>query len=696
MPRLRLTLTGLLCCAVSPLCHAVERAQIPLADFFKNARFYSVQISRDGRYVSAITRTEGLPRSRNIVVIEVGKWDEARLVTSYEDEEIRWYDWTDENRLVFIVDRSYENPERSAEYVGLYTVRHDGREGRPLHEPFKRDRRRGLGARARAVGGLGGIRESVALVSDLPNDRAHVLVTRNDSAYFYPDAFRLNLKSGNFERVGDADGRIDRWYADHASQVRVAQDNGDNRDDLVYHLAYRESEADQWQHLIDYEEGDLQLHGFDADNRHFWLSSRLGRDQSALFRLDLESGKLGDPVLSDEIYDIADYGRKTRGLIRDRDGRVLAFEYMADRPRVRPIDDRWRENQEIVDKALPDTFNQISDWSDDHTRLIIRSWSDREPGSYYLLDRGTGKLRHLVAERPWLSSERMSAMNPVSFTARDGMRIHGYLTMPHDDSAGGRCRPDCAVPLIIYPHGGPYGIRDDWGFDQDVQFLASRGYAVLQVNYRGSGGYGWRYERAGYKRWGLEMQDDLTDAVTWSIEQGIADPEQIGIYGASYGGYATMMGLVKTPQLYRLGINYVGVVDLSKLHRRGVTITQKTRVAGLTDWISNWWDDRIGNPRDDKDRFYQTSPINFIDKVDAPVLVIHGEQDYNVEYDYQYRPLVRQLKKHRKEFEVLSKRHEGHGFYREQNRIELYERIEQFLEAHMPADAMTVPTAAEH
>ncbi len=180
----------------------------------------------------------------------------------------------------------------------------------------------------------------------------------------------------------------------------------------------------------------------------------------------------------------------------------------------------------------------------------------------------------------------MSDMEPVVFEARDGIQIHGYLTRPAGAAKG-------AVPLIVHPHGGPFGIRDVWGFNPEVQFLASRGYAVLQVNYRGSGGYGFGFEAAGFKRWGLEMQDDLTDAVKWAIEEGIADPHNIGIYGASYGGYATMMGLVKTPELYRVGINYVGVVDLPRLYRYD---TRTRRVEGIQDWFRNWWVDTYRRP----------------------------------------------------------------------------------------------------
>jgi len=658
---------------------------VPLGDFFRNPVFYDVQISRDGRYLSAITHTENLPTARNIVVMEVGKWNESRLVTAYQEEEIRWHDWVDGERLVFMVDRAYEDPGKSSEYVGFYSVRHDGKKGRMLHEPFRRDSRRGRGtSTSNMAGNTGGVRENLSMINDLPNDPDNILVAVNGNSLMFPDAYRMSLKNGRLESAGRANQDIERWFADHEGQVRVAVGRGEVRDDLNRTLLYRETEKDDWQTIRSFYGDDLTLHAFDGDNRHFWLSARVDRDTSALYRLDLTTGELGEPVLADPVYDVNDYGRHTRGLIVDRDGRTLSYEYMADKPRQFNLDDTWNEHQQIIDGALPERFNQIVDWSDDRQRLVVKSSSDREPGRYYLLDLEAGSLRFVVAERPWIDEGRMAAMTPVSFEARDGMTIHAYLTLPPGRSDAG-CAPHCGLPLIVHPHGGPYGIRDDWGYNPDVQFLASRGYAVLQVNYRGSGGYGARFEVAGYQRWGLEMQDDLTDAVEWAIERGYADPGRVAIYGASYGGYATMMGLVKTPDLYRLGINYVGVVDLVELYRQD-TRRDRFRVAGYNGLVESYWKDRIGDPGIDKQRFHDTSPLNFVEQIKVPVLVVHGRLDSRVESDYQYQPLVRALKKHDKVHETLYKRHEGHGFYREQNQIELYEKIEGFLARYMPAE----------
>lgn len=647
---------------------------VPLEDFFRNARFDEVQISPNGRFLSVITRTEKHPEARNIVVMEIGHWDEARLVTDYEDEEVRWHAWAEDDRLVFKVDRDYENVNRGFEYVGLYSVRQDGREGRPLHEPFRDDRRRGRGTR-QATNAWGGSAENLIYLDSLPNDPSRVLVGKEDD-YFFPDAYRLDVSTGRLELAARAEGHRESWYADSRGRVRAALGRGPVRDDLQYALEARDEEEAPWRIVREFHDEDLQVHGFDRDDRHLWVSSRIGRDRLALYRLDTTTGELGEPDHQDPEYDVSGQSLYARGLIRRKDGTPLLFEYMADRPRRVFLDDGWAELQATIDEALPDTVNSLVDWDDAETRFVVHARSDRQAGAWYLFDREAMSLKFLVAARPWLDAERLQPMEPVRFEARDGLVIHGYLT---------RAAGDGPAPLIVHPHGGPYGFRDEWGFNPEVQFLASRGYAVLQVNYRGSGGYGRDFETQAYRRWGLEMQDDLTDAVRWAIDEGFADPERVGIYGASYGGYATMMGLVKTPELYRVGISYVGVVDLLADYKVSTRKTYKIRVAGHFDIYDAYWRMLIGDPATEAGRLRDASPIHFVDRIRAPVFVVHGQDDPRVDIDSQFWPLVRELKKHGKTFESMVKRHEGHGFFKEANQVELYTAIEAFLDRYMPA-----------
>lgn len=671
---------------VSPTLSGAEPAQVPLEDFFRNPSFDDVQISPDGHYIAAITRTEKFPAARNLVVMEVGKWDEARLVTSYKDEEIRWYDWGRDGRLFFKVDRDYDNVNRGFEYVGFYSVRHDGKDRRTLHEPFANDdrRSRGILSSSNRVT-VGGLREDLWFLDDLPGDPEHVLVGKADS-FMFPDAYRLNVHNGRMAPAANGAGVYQQWIADNSGNVRAAIGRGAVRDDMEYELSYRKDEDSAWQTVHTFDDRSLiQVHGFDTDNKHLWVSARVDDDRLALYRLDPTSGEMGPVIAADRVYDLAglEYGwnEVTARFVSARDGTPLYLEYAADTRRKIFLNEGWRTLQDTIDGALPDTYNDFVDWDERWARFIVRAWSDRDPGTYYLFDREAGSLKEILAPKPWLDPARMSAMEPIAFKARDGIQIHGYLTRPPDQTGG-------PMPLIVHPHGGPFGIRDVWGFNPEVQFLASRGYAVLQVNYRGSGGYGFGFEAAGFKRWGLEMQDDLTDAVKWAIEEGIADPENIGIYGASYGGYATMMGLVKTPELYRVGINYVGVVDLPRLYRYD---TQTRRVEGIQDWFRNWWVTHIGDPKADADRLHDTSPINFVERIEAPVMVVHGRLDPRVDIDGQYRPLIRALKAENKTYEALVKRFEGHGFFKEQNQVELYTAMQAFLAQHMPTRMNPAP-----
>lgn len=673
----------LLLLAFWPVPSEAGRGQVPVEDFFRNGTFDDVQISPDGRYISAITRTEKHPTARNLVVMEIGRWDEARLVTSFEDEDIRWYDWSEDDRLFFKVDRDYEDVDRGFEYVGFFSVRQDGKGGRTLHRPFDNDDRRSKGSvSSKNQRVSGGLREDLAFLDDLPGDPENVLVGKRDSLMF-PDAYRMNITTGRMTPAAKGAGVFERWIPDNRGRIRAAIGRGQVRDDLVYELSYREDEDAQWRSVRTFDEDNrIQVHGFDVDDRHLWVSARVHDDRLALYRLDPESGEMGPAIAADPLYDLEGE------LVSARDGTPLYLEYHGEKPRKVFLNDDWKALQEAIDGALPDTYNDFVDWDERWARFVVRAWSDRDPGTYYLFDREKGTLKELLKSHPWIEPERLSPMEPIVFEARDGLKIHGYLTRPPGRAEG-------PTPLIVHPHGGPFGIRDVWSYNPDVQFLASRGYAVLQVNYRGSGGYGYQFEAAGFKRWGLEMQDDLTDAVEWAIEQGIADPDNVGIYGASYGGYATMMGLVKTPELYRVGINYVGVVDLPRLYRQD---TASRPMAGIQDWFRNWWVDHVGDPSVDGDRLRETSPINFVDRIEAPVMVIHGRLDWRVDIDGQYRPLVRALKAEGKTHVAMVKRFEGHGFFKEQNQIELYSAMQDFLARYMPTVVNPSPTttASKH
>jgi dipeptidyl aminopeptidase/acylaminoacyl peptidase len=323
--------------------------------------------------------------------------------------------------------------------------------------------------------------------------------------------------------------------------------------------------------------------------------------------------------------------------------------------------------QTLVNQELPGTRNYFTSHSLDNTWIVISASTDRDPGAFYLLNTKELTMEKLVSRADWIKPSQMAEMKPISYQGRDGSTIHGYLTLPPNREPRG-------LPLIVNPHGGPWA-RDSWGFNGEVQFLASRGYAVLQINFRGSTGYGRRWLEAGYGQWGLAMQDDITDGVHWAIDQGIADPRRIAIYGASYGGYATMAGLAFTPELYRCGINYVGVTDIELLLRT-IPDSWESMRAQL--------DVMTGNAKKDRERLRATSPLLHADKIRAPVFFAYGEMDDRVDLKHATK-LAAQLRKHGVPVEWITRSDEGHGYRHWKNKVMLYQAMEKFLAGNLTA-----------
>jgi dipeptidyl aminopeptidase/acylaminoacyl peptidase len=296
----------------------------------------------------------------------------------------------------------------------------------------------------------------------------------------------------------------------------------------------------------------------------------------------------------------------------------------------------------------------------DGSKAVVYVYSDTDPGQYYLYDAKTQKVEFMFANRPDIKPEQMAVMKPITFKARDGLTIHGYLTLPK----GG----DKNLPLIIHPHGGPFGIRDEWGFDPEVQYLAYHGYAVLQVEYRGSGGYGNAFMEAGYRQWGGAMQDDLTDATHWAVDQGVADPKRICIYGASYGGYAAIEGVEKEPDLYKCAVGYAGVYDLVKMHHEAGYIHGQI--------LEPFMDRTVGT---DEDVMRANSPYLHVDKIKADLFLAHGGADHTV-VPAHAEELRDALDKIHKPYEWVYYPNEGHGFYALDHQVDVYTKMLAFFD----------------
>lgn len=317
-----------------------------------------------------------------------------------------------------------------------------------------------------------------------------------------------------------------------------------------------------------------------------------------------------------------------------------------------------------LEKSFPGEFVDFINFSEDGGKLLFEVSSDRDPGTYYLLDTKTRKANRLFAIKPWIKPERMAERRPFRFKASDGMELEGILTLPPK-------RGETGLPMVLVPHGGPHGPSDDWFYDSDAQFLASRGYLVLQVNYRGSGGRGANFIRAGYLKWGTRIQQDLIDGVKWAMDHHYADPSRICVYGGSFGGYSAMMTVIRAPGLFKCAIGYAGIYDLAMMYKKGDIREDKSGRSYLTSVIG----------RDDTD-LDANSPDKLADKIDVPVLLVHGKADQRAPYA-QAEAMRDALKKAHKPYEWMAVPDEGHGFFKEENRVAFLTKMQEFLEKNI-------------
>ncbi|MGA8572228.1 MAG: prolyl oligopeptidase family serine peptidase, partial [Desulfobaccales bacterium] len=492
---------------------------IPMEDFFRNPVKTAYRISPDGQYLAFLMPWQ---HRLNVYVQKIGE-DRVTRVTQATQRDITDYLWAKNGRIVYLQDKAGNENFRA------YAVNADG--GNPMElTPFP------------------GVK--VQILDDLEENPNEILIGMNRRNPRFFDAFRVNVYTGALTLVGENPGNITGWLADNQGRVRVAVATDGLNDTLLY----RPTEADAFHPVVTTNFRDtLDPLCFTFDDRDLYVSSNLGRDKQAIYRYDPEKGKLLDLIYENPEVDVDT-------LLRSKKRRIITgVTYFTDKRHYHFFDQDRQKLQEDLERRLPGYEVVTADaahglQSKDETQVLVRTFSDKSLGAYYYYNRVSGEFRKLVEVSPWLRETQLADMRPVSYQSRDGLTIHGYLTLPK-----GVAPKD--LPVVINPHGGPWA-RDHWGFDPEVQFLANRGLAVLQMNFRGSTGYGKAFWEASFKEWGLKMQDDISDGVAWLVKQGLADPRRIGIYGGSYGGYATLAGVTFTPDLYACGVDYVGPSNL--------------------------------------------------------------------------------------------------------------------------------------
>jgi dipeptidyl aminopeptidase/acylaminoacyl peptidase len=511
--------------------------------------------------------------------------------------------------------------------------------------------------------------EVASLIDTLPGDASNVLISAWDMG---PNPMtrveKLDVYTGRRIQVASAPVRRASFTTDITGHVRFADGA---RDDNFRKLYYRDSDDVDWRLVNDEaQSGHYESAlGFSRDGVTAYLQVMQPNGPDAVVAWNTRTGERRQ-VQRDAVVDPYD-------TVYDRDGRTLiGMQYMADSVQTRLFDETTDTSRiyRALGKAFPDAAVTITSYTRDGRQALVQVWNDRTPGDTYLFDTQAMIANGVFVRREWFDPGKLPAARAVTVKARDGLMLHGYLTPPRGITG------TAPAPLVVMPHGGPYAIFDTWSFDDDTQLLAEAGYAVLRINFRGSGNYGASFRRAGAREWGSRMQDDLTDATRWAIEQGIADPARICIYGASYGGYAALMGAAREPDLYRCAVGYVGVYDLEALHR------EDSRIAR---WARNWADDWIG----DRDALDARSPVLLAERIKAPVFLAAGGQDRTAPITHS-KKMERALRNAGKSVETLYFSTEGHGFYTEEHRREYYTRLLGFLERHLGGATAAVGTKA--
>ncbi len=602
----------------------MEVRQIPLEDFFRNPEKSRFQISPDGKHYSFLAPWKD---RMNIFVQEIGQ-DSAVRLTAETDRDISDYFWKNPGRILFLRDVGGD------ENWKLYGVNIDG-SNLVCFTDFPKVRT-----------------EIINTMDDFPNTVIIGLNKRNPEVF---DPFRLDIETGKMTQLAENPGNIQGWYLDHDGKLRAASAlNGTSTD-----LLYREKESDPFKVVLttNFKES-VGIFFFTFDNKNVYASSNLGRDKAAVVIMDPSTGKELEVLYENPDYDVQDlyYSRKRKVL--------TSASYESWKVERHFFDDETRSIYERLGKELGNYQVNISTSTKEEDKFIIRTYSDRSVGSYYLYDKNTDKLDKIVDIYPWLKEEELASMLPVQYMARDSVMINGYLTLP----AGYTMETAKDLPVVVNPHGGPWA-RDGWYFNPEVQFLANRGYAVLQPNFRGSTGYGRKFWELSFKQWGLTMQDDVTDGTDWLIEKGIANPKKIAIYGGSYGGYATLQGIVREPDLYAAAVDYVGVSNL---------FTFMKTIPPYWKPYLDMMHEMVGDPATDSIQMTETSPALNADKIKTPLFIAQGANDPRVNKD-ESDQMVEALKKRGVQVEYMVKDNEGHGFHNQENRFDFYRAMEAFL-----------------
>jgi dipeptidyl aminopeptidase/acylaminoacyl peptidase len=620
-----------------------------LENFFQNPAISQATLSPNGKHLAMLVQQKN---GRMQLAVTAVDQLVPKLVAGFADVDIYGFEWVNSDRLVLHVFDLLTPPGEVRYGPGLYAVNRDGSDMTLL---IVRPHAKGYSRLARNILGA----NHAFLSVDPRQDTNDVFVRLYDTftPYHAIGLRRLNTLTGE-SKIIDGPERAQSWLIDPGGTPRIAVANSGGE----VRIHYLDPSTGQWQKLAQFPE--FSTEGFTPEafgpNGTLYVTAALQRDKTAIYAYDLAAKRLNpEPVLAHKDYDIKG------AFVTGADG-VRGVRYEADAPATYWFDPRAQSLQKTVDTLLPGTENRLQ-LAPRGRNAVIRSASDTQPARFLLYDEESGKLTLIGDAMPGVNARQMAQTDMVRYKARDGLEIPAYLTLPQGSSGKN-------LPLVVLVHGGPWA-RDSWLWHADVQFLASRGYAVLRPEFRGSVGFGSQHFRAGWKQWGLKMQDDVADGTQWAVAQGIADPKRICIAGASYGGYAVLMGLANNPDLYRCGVDWVGVTDIDLLFSVNWSDTsEEFKQYGMKLLV--------GDPDKDVAQFRATSPIEQAARIGQPLLLAYGVVDRRVPivHGNKFRDAV---KAHNPHVEWITYPEEGHGWTQVPNRVDFWIRVEQFLDRNI-------------
>jgi dipeptidyl aminopeptidase/acylaminoacyl peptidase len=608
-------------------------------DYFSRPKASSFQLSPDGKYMSYTEKEDGT--TKNHVYVKEISTGEVTRVLEEKDELIRGYFWKNNERILYVMDQG------GNEQYHIHAVNIDGSNNVDL-TPYE------------------GVQAGIINILKDQKDFVIVMMNKNNKQVFEP--YKLNIVTGEIEQLyenKDIANPIQGYDFDKDGNLRG------------YTRLVNGVETEQW--YKDLTTGEFQLvkqmkwydtfsivgFNYAGDNPdEAYVVTNLDSDKARIVLYDFKKNAIVKEVFSNTDYDVSSMSRS-----RKRNYEIDYFAYNGEKYVITPVSDFFKSFSKQMEKEFPGKEFYVVDADDDENTFLIVVQSDKLYGTYYQYDNKTKQFSLLYDLMPQLKEADMAEMRPITFTSRDGLTIHGYITLPKEALAGEK------VPLVVNPHGGPQGIRDSWGFNPETQLFASRGYATLQVNFRISGGYGKEFLKAGFKQVGRKVMDDVEDGVKHVIEQGWVDKEKIAIYGGSHGGYATLMGLVKTPELYACGVDYVGVSNIFTFMN---SIPEYWKP--YLDMLKEIWYD-VDN-EEEAAIAKEVSPAYQIDKIKSPLFVVQGAKDPRVNIN-ESDQIVEQLRAKGVDVPYMVKYNEGHGFAHEENSIDFYKAMMGFLAKYL-------------